>query len=237
MVFWKSDSKANNLITLIDCIISLHFFTLLSALFCKEKIFTVIDWLLFNVTWAVFQSLLQNFYGRQAQTGWPLQNIHFSNGSGSFPFYIDFFLTFINNKTFSGLNYEYHDRCLIRNRNCWPFMSTWFYPQWVVFFCFVCLLSVLCAQCCLLLWIVCSWLHFGISLIMIHNENMLSNNKSTHSQKWSNWDWIFAHHKGDKIRKSILPCNNSGIRLIWLIDFWCLMPLSAIFQLYHGDQF
>ena len=24
--------------------------------------------------------------------------------------------------------------------------------------------------------------------------------------------------------------------LIWS-DFWCLMPLSAIFQLYHGDQF
>jgi hypothetical protein len=23
----------------------------------------------------------------------------------------------------------------------------------------------------------------------------------------------------------------------WLIDFWCLTPLSAIFQLYHGDQF
>ena len=22
-----------------------------------------------------------------------------------------------------------------------------------------------------------------------------------------------------------------------LIDFWCLQPLSAIFQLYHGDQF
>ena len=21
-----------------------------------------------------------------------------------------------------------------------------------------------------------------------------------------------------------------------LMDFWCLMPLSAIFQLYHGDQ-
>jgi hypothetical protein len=20
-------------------------------------------------------------------------------------------------------------------------------------------------------------------------------------------------------------------------EFWCLMPLSAIFQLYHGDQF
>ena len=24
--------------------------------------------------------------------------------------------------------------------------------------------------------------------------------------------------------------------LIWLIDFWCLTPLSAVFQLYHGDQ-
>jgi len=22
-----------------------------------------------------------------------------------------------------------------------------------------------------------------------------------------------------------------------LIDFWCLTPLSKIFQLYHGDQF
>ena len=25
--------------------------------------------------------------------------------------------------------------------------------------------------------------------------------------------------------------------LRWLIDFWCLTALSAIFQLYHGDQF
>jgi hypothetical protein len=24
--------------------------------------------------------------------------------------------------------------------------------------------------------------------------------------------------------------------LIWF-DLWCLMPLKAIFQLYHGDQF
>jgi hypothetical protein len=22
-----------------------------------------------------------------------------------------------------------------------------------------------------------------------------------------------------------------------MIDFWCVTPLSAIFQLYHGDQF
>ena len=25
--------------------------------------------------------------------------------------------------------------------------------------------------------------------------------------------------------------------LVDLIDFWCLLPLSVIFQLYHGDQF
>ena len=31
-----------------------------------------------------------------------------------------------------------------------------------------------------------------------------------------------------------------GSFLSWLMilfDFWCLTPLSAIFQLYHGDQF
>jgi hypothetical protein len=28
-----------------------------------------------------------------------------------------------------------------------------------------------------------------------------------------------------------VDCNH------WLIDLLCLMPLSAVFQLYHGDQF
>jgi hypothetical protein len=28
-----------------------------------------------------------------------------------------------------------------------------------------------------------------------------------------------------------------GIDLILIFDFWFLTPLSAIFQLYHGDQF
>ena len=33
--------------------------------------------------------------------------------------------------------------------------------------------------------------------------------------------------------------NTTGVTngLIDFFDFWCLMPLSAIFQLYHGDQF
>ena len=24
---------------------------------------------------------------------------------------------------------------------------------------------------------------------------------------------------------------------VYMIDFWCLTPLSVVFQLYHGDQF
>jgi hypothetical protein len=33
--------------------------------------------------------------------------------------------------------------------------------------------------------------------------------------------------------------NDLKRKMIWLIwfDFWCLTPLSAIYQLYHGDQF
>jgi len=30
---------------------------------------------------------------------------------------------------------------------------------------------------------------------------------------------------------------NKLFSIDWLIDFWCLMPLSAILQLYHGNQF
>ena len=30
---------------------------------------------------------------------------------------------------------------------------------------------------------------------------------------------------------------NRSMFVDWLIDLLCLMPLSAIFQLYHGDQF
>ena len=33
--------------------------------------------------------------------------------------------------------------------------------------------------------------------------------------------------------RSVFIKNNYGFDF----DFWCLMPLSIIFQLYHGDQF
>jgi len=31
--------------------------------------------------------------------------------------------------------------------------------------------------------------------------------------------------------------NEHALATYRLIDFWCLTPLSAIFQLYHGDPF
>ena len=42
-----------------------------------------------------------------------------------------------------------------------------------------------------------------------------------------------------KIRHSIVinTTVKKKKKKIWLINLLCLMPLSAIFQLYHGDQF
>jgi len=39
------------------------------------------------------------------QTVWLLRNIYFINGNGSFPFYVNFFLSSFTNKTFTGLDY------------------------------------------------------------------------------------------------------------------------------------
>ena len=36
--------------------------------------------------------------------------------------------------------------------------------------------------------------------------------------------------------REITPINKRII-LEFEFEFWCLMPLSAIFQLYHGNQF
>ena len=57
-----------------------------------------------------------------------LQNIHFSNGNGSFPIYIDFVLSFITNKTFTRLNCQYFfytAGVFIWNMNCLLFTRTW----------------------------------------------------------------------------------------------------------------
>ena len=125
------------------------------------------------------RSSLQTLYGRyhelvdsyevsnsQIAMDRQLRSIQFSTSYGYFPFYvfIPFLLSFITDKTFTGLDYEYHGGCLIRSRICFHFMSTWFHPGesmlliFLVFcelcFCFVCLPSVSCAQGCPCLWIV-----------------------------------------------------------------------------------
>jgi hypothetical protein len=47
-----------------------------------------------------------------------------------------------------------------------------------------------------------------------------------------------GRNPGSTAREASMQTIRS-LRWDWLIwfDFWCLMPLSAIFQLYHGDQF
>ena len=44
---------------------------------------------------------------------------------------------------------------------------------------------------------------------------------------------LYCHIVSSVVRKAF-----SLLRfMLWLIDCWCLMPLSAIFQLYHGNQY
>ena len=48
-------------------------------------------------------------------------------------------------------------------------------------------------------------------------------------------------HKHDQEKNLSMSSNKFyGSNKYWKefeFEFWCLMPLSAIFQLYHGDQF
>ena len=123
------------------------------------------------------RSSLQTLYGRYHEL---IDSYEVSNSQIAmdiFPFTY-FFLSFITDKTFTGLDYEYHGGCLIRSRICFHFMSTWFHPGesmlliFLVFcelcFCFVCLPSVSCAQGCPCLWIVHSWLPLLFSLMFIY---------------------------------------------------------------------
>jgi hypothetical protein len=43
----------------------------------------------------------------------------------------------------------------------------------------------------------------------------------------------FCKEQDDKDKKIIV----GGKKKEFEFQFWCLTPLSAIFQLYHGDQF
>jgi hypothetical protein len=51
----------------------------------------------------------------------------------------------------------------------------------------------------------------------------------------SNTDDFGIRLRFNEEKTEISKCNPNVVRAI--VDFWCLMPLSAIFQLYHGDQF
>ena len=48
---------------------------------------------------------------------------------------------------------------------------------------------------------------------------------------------IFQLYRGGKVFQPEYNVYMCGKLQVWLIDIWCLTPLSAIFQLYHGDQF
>jgi hypothetical protein len=92
--------------------------------------------------------------------------------------------------------YDVLCKCLIRSRNCLPIADTYVHlrvygPYWALFLCsllccffvfcfifllFACLCSVSCAQYCLRLRIVYSWLSFGFPLglfISIQNTHCL----------------------------------------------------------------
>ena len=53
---------------------------------------------------AIVQKILQS----SSQTDWPLRNIEISNGNGSLPCYLDFYLSSITNNKFTILDYKEH---------------------------------------------------------------------------------------------------------------------------------
>ena len=43
--------------------------------------------------------------------------------------------------------------------------------------------------------------------------------------------------KVSTVEREVTTFKQQYPEIDWFIDFWCLTPLSEIFQLYHGDQF
>ena len=91
------------------------------------------------------------------------ENIHFTNGIESFPFYVDFLHSSITDKTFTKL-YMSNMTGIYKTGNAYPSQAPGFTPiffggvlvhlfnfLWVFFLSSSC---VLCAQCCMYLWIV-----------------------------------------------------------------------------------
>jgi hypothetical protein len=64
---------------------------------------------------------------------------------------------------------------------------------------------------------------------------------ATRSRKWLFFlffiNIIYALFNTTEIQYQLFPPLIYPENIWWWFDFWCLTPLSAVFQLYHGDQF
>ena len=98
-----------------------------------------------------------------------------------------------------------------------------------------------------------TWVEFELTRLLVIGTDWIGSHISNYHTKiawkwwlwWNkiNWSTALSYHpiiflletykqvRSTKVKKEGHPWIN------WLIDFWCLTPLSAIFQLYHGDQF
>ena len=94
---------------------------------------------------------------------------------------------------------------------CLPYLFSDSGIQHILCCVFVLFFFVWCTQCCQFLWIVHSWLALRYSLMFIYRKNRLE----------------------FRIGKPTHVCILEG----WLVSFWCLTPLSAIFQLYQATSF
>ena len=76
---------------------------------------------------------------------WPLKNFQFSNGNGSFLFYVDFFFSLPPAILLLDLT-KWVDECLMRNINCSSFTSSWIHFPIVLVGSMLLIYLVVCAM-------------------------------------------------------------------------------------------
>ena len=90
-----------------------------------------------------------NIIWSSPRNGWSLRNIYFSNGNGSFLFYMDNFFPLSSTRSLQGstilvtLWVAYQNEDLLTHRFLWIIVLIFCLP----FYCFVCLRFVSCFQC------------------------------------------------------------------------------------------